>query len=112
MQGATIKIVLPFSCERDGGVQKTNITKRRIGPCEKSQFQVKIVSEIDRYLTKISFFLPQLRIRLGLMKNFVKTVNKHDNGFEYLREKIPKFWNVRLKEVIFIAPQILEIFNL
>jgi len=61
---------------------------------------------------KDKFFLPQLRIRLGLMKNFVKAVNIHDNGFEYLRKKIPKFWNVRLKEVIFIAPQILEIFNL
>jgi len=111
MHGATMKKVLLFSCECDSRGQKTKFTKRRIGPCEKSQFQRKIVSETDRYLTKIRFFLPQLRINLGLMENFVKAVNKHDKGFEYLRNKTPKLWDAKLKESIFIGPQIREIIN-
>jgi len=30
--------------------------------------------------------LPPLYIKLGLMKNYVKAMNKHGKGFEYLRE--------------------------
>jgi len=45
------------------------------------------------------------------MENFIKSVNKHDKGFEYLREKVPKIRGAKLKEGIFIGPQILEIFN-
>ena len=55
--------------------------------------------------------LPQLRIKLGLMENVVKAVNKRDKGFEYWREKIPKHSDAKLKEGIFVGPQIIEIFN-
>ncbi|GBM57054.1 hypothetical protein AVEN_157020-1 [Araneus ventricosus] len=34
--------------------------------------------------------LPPLHIKLGLMKNFVKTINCGGNGFQYLRLKFPK----------------------
>jgi hypothetical protein len=40
------------------------------------------------------------------MKNFVKAVNKHGKGFEYLRDKFPKLSDAKLKEGIFIGPQI------
>ena len=55
--------------------------------------------------------LPLLHIKLGLMKNFIKTVNKHGKGFEYLRVKFPKLSDAKLKEGIFIGPQICEIIN-
>ena len=42
------------------------------------------------------------------MKNFVKAMNK---GFEYSREKFPKLSDAKLKEGIFIEPQICEITN-
>ena len=55
--------------------------------------------------------LPPLDIKLGLMKNFVKAMNKHGKGFEHLREKFPKLGDAKLNEGIFIGPQIREIIN-
>jgi hypothetical protein len=40
------------------------------------------------------------------MKNFVRAINKHGKGFEYLRDKFPKLSVVKLKEGIFTGPQI------
>jgi hypothetical protein len=60
---------------------------------------------------KGKFLLPPLHIKLGLMKNFVKAVNKHGKGFEYLREKFPKLGDSKFKKGIFIRPQIREIVN-
>jgi hypothetical protein len=45
--------------------QRTNITKRKIGQCEKNQFQGKAVSEIDRYLAKIRFCYGHYTLNLG-----------------------------------------------
>jgi hypothetical protein len=39
---------------------------------------------------KDKFLLQPLHIKFGLMKNFVKAMDKHGKGFEYLREKLPK----------------------
>ena len=45
------------------------------------------------------------------MKNFVKAMNKHGKGFEHLTEKFPKLDNAKLKDGMFIGPQIREIIN-
>jgi len=45
------------------------------------------------------------------MKNFFKAVNKYVTGFEYLEEKFPKLSDAKLKDGIFIGPQIPEIVN-
>lgn len=57
-------------------------------------------------------FLPPLHIKLGLMKNFVKAMGKNDSdGFRYLVEKFPKISAAKLKEGIFVGPQIREVFK-
>ena len=38
-------------------------------------------------------------------------MNKHGEGFEHLRENFPKLGDAKLKEGIFIGPQIREIVN-
>jgi len=38
------------------------------------------------------------------MENFVKAMNKHDKGFEHLREKFLKLSDAKLKEAIFFGP--------
>jgi hypothetical protein len=43
------------------------------------------------------------------MKNFVKAVNKHGKGFEYLREKLLKLTHAKSRE--FMGLQICEIIN-
>jgi len=43
------------------------------------------------------------------MKNFIKAVNKHGKGFEYLRKKFLKLGDAKLKEGVFIGLQIPDI---
>jgi hypothetical protein len=45
------------------------------------------------------------------MTNFVKTMNKHGEAFEYLRDKFPKLSDAKLKVGIFIGLQMCGIIN-
>jgi len=45
---------------------------------------------------KDKILLLPLHIKLGLIKNFVKAMNKQSKGFGYLREKLPKVSDVTL----------------
>jgi hypothetical protein len=40
------------------------------------------------------------------MKNFVKAMNQEEATFSYLRQNFPRISEAKLKEVIFIGPQI------
>ena len=62
-------------------------------------------------LEKDKILLPPLHIKLGLMKIFVKALDKHGEGFGYLRKTFPKLSDSKLKEGIFIGPQIREIIH-
>jgi TRAP-type uncharacterized transport system substrate-binding protein len=50
--------------------------------------------------------LPSIHLNDGLMKNVVKTMNQEEAAFTDLREKFPKLSEAKLKEGIFIGPQI------
>jgi len=43
------------------------------------------------------------------MKNFVKGMDKTGRGFEYLGSKFPNVSDAKIKESIFIGPQIREL---
>jgi hypothetical protein len=43
------------------------------------------------------------------MKNFVKAMNQEADAFSYLREKFPKLSEAKLKEGVFIGPQIRDL---
>ena len=43
------------------------------------------------------------------MKNFVKGMDKTSRGFEYVRNKFPNVSDTKIKEGIFIGPQIREL---
>jgi hypothetical protein len=43
-------------------------------------------------------FLPPLHIKLGLMKNFVKAMDKNGAGFMYLKHKFPRLSDAKIKE--------------
>jgi len=60
---------------------------------------------------KNKILLPPLHIKLGLMKNFIKAVNKRCTGFEFLRKKFLKLSDAKLKEGVFIGLQIHDIIN-
>ena len=50
--------------------------------------------------------LPPLHIKLGLMKNFVKALHKNGAAFQHLSTVFPGFSAAKLKEGIFVRPQI------
>jgi hypothetical protein len=50
--------------------------------------------------------LPPLHIKLGLIKHFIKAMDKNGSGFLYLKEKFPKIRDAKIKEGIFVGPQI------
>ena len=57
-----------------------------------------------------SRLMPSLHIKLGLMKNFVKAMAKQNsNGFEFLCKKFPKLSQAKMKEEIFVGPQIRKV---
>uniref|UniRef100_UPI00358FBB52 uncharacterized protein n=1 Tax=Myxine glutinosa TaxID=7769 RepID=UPI00358FBB52 len=53
--------------------------------------------------------LPPLHIKLGLMKNFVKALNKEGRAFAFLNNKFPRVSEAKLKAGIFDGPQIREL---
>jgi len=55
--------------------------------------------------------LPPLHIKLGLMKQFVKALDKNGDCFQYLGEKFPAVSDAKLKEGIFDGPQIRTLFR-
>lgn len=69
-------------------------------------FSVKQIPLVDPG----NVLLPPLHIKLGLMKQFVKTLGKRKSrGFQYICEKFPKITQAKLKEGIFVGPQIREV---
>jgi len=54
-------------------------------------------------------FLPPVHIKLGLMKNFLKGMDKTRCGFQYVRNKFPNVSDAKIKEGIFIGPQIRQL---
>ena len=54
-------------------------------------------------------YLPPLHIKLGLVNNFVKGMDKTGLGFEYVRNKFPDVNDAKIREDVFIGPQIREL---
>jgi len=79
-------------------VAKTNISDAREEKC----LSLPLV-----LLEKI--YLPPLHIKQGHMKNFMKGMEKTGSGFQYLKNKFPNVSDVKIKEGIFIGPQIREL---
>lgn len=55
--------------------------------------------------------LPPLYIKLGLLKQYVKALNKEGECFQYISRSFPKLSAVKLKARIFYGPQIRKYLN-
>lgn len=53
--------------------------------------------------------LPPLHIKLGLMKNFVKALDKESRAFVFLKQKFPRVSEAKLTAGIFDGPKIREL---
>ena len=55
--------------------------------------------------------LPPPHIKLGLMKNFVKAIDHTGSAFKYLAEKFPRLSESKIKEGVFVGPQVRKLFR-
>ena len=53
-----------------------------------------------------NILLPSMHLKLGLMKKSEKAMKQGEAAFTYLWEKFPRLSEAKLKEGIFIVPQI------
>lgn len=94
-----------FLCEWDSRarnlhyIQKEWPLRERLVPGQKN---VQRDALVDPNLV----LLPPLHIKLGLIKQFVKALNKQGDCFKYLCDKFPTLSEAKLKEGIFVGPQI------
>jgi hypothetical protein len=56
-----------------------------------------------------NILLRSVHLKFGPMKNFVKAVNQEEDAFTYLRKTFPGLSEAKLKEGIFIGPQIRDL---
>ena len=55
---------------------------------------------------RFNVILPTLHIKLGLIKQFLKVPNKEGARFKYIQEKFPNLSAEKVKEDVFVGPQI------
>ena len=53
--------------------------------------------------------MPTVHLKLGLKKIFVTAMNQEEAAITYLREKFPRLSKAKLKDGIFIGPQIRDL---
>ncbi|GBM42738.1 CCR4-NOT transcription complex subunit 6-like [Araneus ventricosus] len=55
--------------------------------------------------------IPPLHIKLGLVKNLAKAMDKNGPAFKYLHEKFPRLSVAKIKEGVFVGTQIKQLFR-
>ena len=97
-----------FLCLWDSRATKDHFVKKDWAPRESflpGQSSVQHVNLVDAQ----KIFLPPLHIKLGLVKNFIKALDKTGAAFQFLIAKFPKISEAKLKEGILVGPQIREL---
>ena len=60
----------------------------------------------EQLVSRDLIILPPLHIKLGLMKQFVKALDKHGDCFNYIAKKFPGLSMQKMKAGIFDGPHI------
>jgi hypothetical protein len=94
-----------FLCEWDSRARKEHWEKKLWQPrLSLTPGSKNIVSETLVDPSKV--LLPPLHIKLGLMKQFVKALDKEGNCFKYICNKFTSLSYEKVKEGVFVGPQI------
>ena len=86
-----------FLCEWDSRDKKNHYVNK-LWPKRTSLTPGGGMSSIPLLFFGRKFFCPPLYIKLGLMKNFVKGIDKTGRGFEYVRNKFPNVSDAKIKD--------------
>ncbi|GBL75908.1 hypothetical protein AVEN_234247-1 [Araneus ventricosus] len=97
-----------FLCQWNSRERKKTLHKEGVVQAKVPHTGVKNVENEPLVASEKILLLP-LHIKLGLMKNFVKAMDCGGSGFQYLRLKFPKMSEAKIKEGIFVEPQIRQL---
>jgi len=97
-----------FLCEWDSRARKSHYTKKH-WPARQNLLSGEKNVINKPLVDPENILLPPLHIKLGLMKQFVKAMDKTSPGFLFLKQKFPTISENKIKEGIFIGPQITKI---
>jgi len=97
-----------FLCEWDSRARDKHYKQKVWGKRTKFVPGLKNVSRIP-LVDPNKIFLPPLHIKLGLMKNFVKALDKSGAGFKHLEKLFPKISAAKLNEGIFVGPDVRKV---
>ncbi|GFW13598.1 uncharacterized protein TNCV_1210641 [Trichonephila clavipes] len=94
-----------FLCEWDSRDRKQHYVKQT-GPIRKALIPGVKKVERQSLVDPKKILFPPLNIKLGLMKQFVKALDKEGECFKYLCEQFPGLSDAKLKEGIFVGPDL------
>ena len=96
-----------FLCIWDSRMKSEHV--RKCWP-QRETFEVGSHNVIHEPLVdKEKIILPNLHIKLGIIKQFVKALDHDKPAFQYLQTKFPKISDAKIKEGILVGPQIREL---
>lgn len=98
-----------FLCEWDSRARDLHYVKKHWPSRVSFQPGTKNVKYVP-LVSSCKILLPPLHIKLGLMKQFVKTMNRDEPAFQYLTTKFSRLSEAKIKEGVFIGPQIRDLF--
>jgi hypothetical protein len=76
-------------------------------PLERGTKNVQHLPQVESSNT----LLRPLHIEVGLMKNFVKATDQIEQAFRYVAHKFPGISAAKIKEDVFVVPQIRKLFR-
>jgi len=90
---------------KDFALTEERLTSEEISEGRRENVQNPALAEWHKIL------IPPLHIKFGLMKNFVKAMDRSGSAFKYLTEEFPRLSEATIKMGVFVGPQIHKLFR-
>lgn len=94
-----------YLCKWDSRDRKEHY-KTKVWPIRESMIVGKDNIIAEPLVNRSKILLPPLHIKLGLTKQFVKTLDKEGKCIEYIEKKFPKYSDAKIFAGVFDGPQI------
>jgi hypothetical protein len=92
-----------FPCEWDSHARSVHYSKKNLPLCKSHTPGTKNVVQ-ESLVDPCKMLLPPLHIKLGLMKNFMKALDRNGPAFSFLCEKFPRLSTEKIKAAVLIGP--------
>lgn len=99
-----------FLCEWDSRARDRHYQQQK-WPLRSDMIPGKKNVSNEPLVLKEKNFLPPLHIKLGLIKIFVKKLSVDGEAFKFLKKKFPRLSEAKIKEGVFVRPQIRQLFK-